>query len=188
MNTPRCTAICITVGAAPAAAGPAFGDCSEVDWSAVDALKQGLTVPVMVKGITTPEAAQVARCGTWTDRRVELAGWRERPRIPWCQPAAIVDTVGGKVPVLVDGSFRRGTDILKALAFGARVCCGTTGHVGPGGLRGRRSAGDRRDAADRTRPVYGDVQPVAFEDARSLAAETAPGAGRQDAGHSVRCG
>jgi len=33
---------------------------------------------------------------------------------------AIVDTVGGRVPVLVDGSFRRGTDILKALAFGAR--------------------------------------------------------------------
>jgi 4-hydroxymandelate oxidase len=28
--------------------------------------------------------------------------------------------VGGKVPVLVDGSFRRGTDILKALAFGAQ--------------------------------------------------------------------
>ena len=33
---------------------------------------------------------------------------------------AIVDAVGGKVPVLVDGSFRRGTDILKALAFGAQ--------------------------------------------------------------------
>ena len=32
----------------------------------------------------------------------------------------IVDAVAGKVPVLVDGSFRRGTDILKALAFGAR--------------------------------------------------------------------
>ena len=33
---------------------------------------------------------------------------------------AIVDAVGGKVPVLVDGGFRRGTDILKALAFGAQ--------------------------------------------------------------------
>jgi isopentenyl diphosphate isomerase/L-lactate dehydrogenase-like FMN-dependent dehydrogenase len=32
----------------------------------------------------------------------------------------IVDAVGGKVPVLTDGSFRRGTDILKALAFGAQ--------------------------------------------------------------------
>ena len=32
----------------------------------------------------------------------------------------IVDAVAGKAPVLVDGSFRRGTDILKALAFGAQ--------------------------------------------------------------------
>jgi len=35
--------------------------------------------------------------------------------------AAIVDAVGGTVPVLVDGSFRRGTDIFKALAFGAKA-------------------------------------------------------------------
>src|SRR6185295_16676461 len=33
----------------------------------------------------------------------------------------IVDAVAGKAPVLVDGSFRRGTDILKALAFGAQA-------------------------------------------------------------------
>jgi 4-hydroxymandelate oxidase len=29
--------------------------------------------------------------------------------------------VGGKVPVLIDGSFRRGSDIVKALALGARA-------------------------------------------------------------------
>ena len=32
----------------------------------------------------------------------------------------VVQAVGGSIPVLVDGSFRRGTDILKALAFGAK--------------------------------------------------------------------
>jgi isopentenyl diphosphate isomerase/L-lactate dehydrogenase-like FMN-dependent dehydrogenase len=33
----------------------------------------------------------------------------------------IVDAVGGKIPVLIDGGFRRGTDVLKALAIGAKA-------------------------------------------------------------------
>jgi isopentenyl diphosphate isomerase/L-lactate dehydrogenase-like FMN-dependent dehydrogenase len=34
---------------------------------------------------------------------------------------AIGDAVGAKVPVLVDGSFRRNSDIVKALVFGAKA-------------------------------------------------------------------
>jgi isopentenyl diphosphate isomerase/L-lactate dehydrogenase-like FMN-dependent dehydrogenase len=34
---------------------------------------------------------------------------------------AIAEAVAGKVPILIDGSFRRGSDILKALALGARA-------------------------------------------------------------------
>jgi 4-hydroxymandelate oxidase len=33
---------------------------------------------------------------------------------------SVVDAVAGKIPVLIDGSFRRGSDVVKALAFGAR--------------------------------------------------------------------
>jgi len=33
----------------------------------------------------------------------------------------VVEAVGGKIPVMVDGGFRRGTDILKALALGAKA-------------------------------------------------------------------
>jgi (S)-2-hydroxy-acid oxidase len=35
----------------------------------------------------------------------------------------ILEAVSGKVPILIDGGFRRGTDILKALALGASAVC-----------------------------------------------------------------
>ncbi|HTE38425.1 MAG TPA: alpha-hydroxy-acid oxidizing protein [Reyranella sp.] len=42
-----------------------------------------------------------------------------------CRPpiSAILEAVGGKVPVLVGSGFRRGIDIAKALAVGARAAC-----------------------------------------------------------------
>ena len=35
----------------------------------------------------------------------------------------IVEAVGGRVPLLVDSGFRRGTDIIKVLAMGAQAVC-----------------------------------------------------------------
>lgn len=42
-----------------------------------------------------------------------------RPTI-LCVPE-VVDVVGGRIPVFVDGGFRRGSDVYKALALGARA-------------------------------------------------------------------
>src|SRR5262249_25511826 len=39
-----------------------------------------------------------------------------------CLPE-VLDGVQGRIPVLIDGGFRRGTDIFKALALGARAIC-----------------------------------------------------------------
>ena len=76
----------------------------------------------MIKGITTPGAARLAVQHGADGIIVSNYGGPVGPGTdaPILTLPHIVDAVDGKVPVLVDGSFRRGTDILKALAFGAR--------------------------------------------------------------------
>jgi L-lactate dehydrogenase (cytochrome) len=43
-------------------------------------------------------------------------------RAPFDQLSAIVDSVGGKIEIIVDGGIRRGTHVLKALSLGATAC------------------------------------------------------------------
>jgi len=118
-----CKAICVTVGAAPAAKGArSVTVVQRVDWTAVDAIRQGINVPVLVKGIATPDDARLALKhdiqGLIVSNYGGLGPVRDAPVLAL---PAIVDAVQGKVPVLVDGSVRRGTDIFKALALGARA-------------------------------------------------------------------
>jgi 4-hydroxymandelate oxidase len=112
-------AIVITVGATPGTgARPA---ASPVNWAAVDTIKQGASVPVLLKGITTPAEAMSALQHNVQGIVVSNFGGllASKDAMILALPG-IVDAVGGKVPVLTDGSFRRGTDILKAMAFGAQ--------------------------------------------------------------------
>ena len=88
----------------------------------IDALRRGVTCRCLIKGIATPDAARLALQhgvqGIIVSDYGGLVGASTEGLI--LTLPQIVDAVDGKVPVLVDGSFRRGTDILKALAFGAR--------------------------------------------------------------------
>ena len=93
-----------------------------IDWSAIDTVIKNTALPVIVKGITrAPEAKEAAARGA---KGVVVSNYRGGNAA--AQPgtlllvAPVVEAVGGQIPVLVDGSFRRGTDILKALAFGAK--------------------------------------------------------------------
>jgi len=117
-----CRVGCVTVGASTSAAGgPAA--VTAADWTVVGALVRSANVPVVVKGITTPAAATtaIARGAQGVIVSTYTGSTAASAESPILTLPAIVDAVGGKVPVLVDGSFRRGSDILKALAFGARA-------------------------------------------------------------------
>jgi isopentenyl diphosphate isomerase/L-lactate dehydrogenase-like FMN-dependent dehydrogenase len=114
-------AIVITVGAAPAAQGPRVATASAVNWAAVDSIRQGVSVPVLIKGITSPAEATAALQHNVQGLIVSNYGGLVSGKDAMILTLPnVVDAVGGKVPVLVDGSFRRGTDVLKALAFGAQ--------------------------------------------------------------------
>ena len=60
-------------------------------------------------------------------------------RSPFDQLPAIVDAVGGKIEIIVDGGITRGTHVLKALALGATACSFGKGFLfalGAGGQKG----------------------------------------------------
>ena len=50
-------------------------------------------------------------------------------RAPFDQLAEIVEAVGDKVEVILDGGIRRGTHVLKALALGAKACSFGKGYL-----------------------------------------------------------
>lgn len=116
-----CKALCVTIGDARAASpNPASAG---VDWRAMDALRKGLNIPVIVKGVMSPEEAQKAIAGGINGIVVSNYSTRPIPGVasPIEMLPAIADAVAGKVPILIDGSFRLGSDVFKALALGAQA-------------------------------------------------------------------
>ena len=115
----KAKAVFVTVNAGTSADGAGSG---AIDWAGVDAVVKATSLPVIVKGITTPaEAKQAIAHGA---KGVVVSNYRGGNAAALSGTlllvAPVVQAVGGQVPVLVDGSFRRGTDIVKALGFGAK--------------------------------------------------------------------
>ncbi|HUF73249.1 MAG TPA: alpha-hydroxy acid oxidase [Gammaproteobacteria bacterium] len=94
---------------------------SFLDWDYVDRLRDSTSMRLLIKGIVTAEDAQLAVARGVDGIIVSNHGGRSedsgRSTIE-CLPE-VVDAVDGRVPVIVDSGFRRGTDIFKALAIGA---------------------------------------------------------------------
>ncbi len=96
---------------------------AQLTWKFLDDLRAWVKVPVLVKGILTPEDAELCVKYGAAGVIVSNHGARRLDTAPSTVEMLpeIVDAVGGKIPVLIDGGFRRGTDILKALAIGAKA-------------------------------------------------------------------
>jgi len=94
-------------------------------WESVRDLVEIARLPIIIKGILTHEDAE--RCVTAGVSAIIVSnhGGRQLDHVGATIEALpeVVTAVRGRIPVLVDGGFRRGTDILKALALGARAVC-----------------------------------------------------------------
>jgi len=92
-----------------------------MNWDFVKRLRDTVTVKLLIKGIVTREDAQLAVEHGVDGLMVSNHGGRAeetlRPTIE--SLPEVIEGVSGKIPVIVDGGIRRGTDVFKALAFGA---------------------------------------------------------------------
>jgi isopentenyl diphosphate isomerase/L-lactate dehydrogenase-like FMN-dependent dehydrogenase len=100
-------------------------DTSGMTWAFLSRLKAATKMKVVVKGIVTAEDAasclQYGADAVYVSNhggRAEASGWGALESLP-----EVIAAIDGKIPVLVDSGFRRGTDIFKALAMGADAVC-----------------------------------------------------------------
>jgi isopentenyl diphosphate isomerase/L-lactate dehydrogenase-like FMN-dependent dehydrogenase len=94
-------------------------------WDYVEQLKSATTMKVLVKGIVTAEDAELCLAhgadGIIVSNHGGRSGSDNRSTIEALP--SIVASVQGRVPLLIDSGFRRGTDVFKALAIGADAVC-----------------------------------------------------------------
>ncbi|MHB8658281.1 MAG: alpha-hydroxy acid oxidase [Solirubrobacteraceae bacterium] len=95
----------------------------DLGWEDIEQLVDDCPLPVLVKGVLTGQDARLAADHGARAVIVSNHGGRQLDTVSATADALpeIVQAAGDRLEVLVDGGIRRGTDVLKALALGARA-------------------------------------------------------------------
>lgn len=93
------------------------------NWRDLEWLRSVAGVPVLLKGVLSPEDGKRAIDYGVDGLIVSNHGGRNLDLVPAAIDALprVVDAVAGRIPVLLDSGIRRGTDVLMALALGAKA-------------------------------------------------------------------
>ena len=98
-------------------------ESSNLTWETVRRMRDITKMKIVLKGILTPEDAEFAVKNGMDGILVSNHGGRgeDSGRSTIDALPEIITAVNGRMPVIVDSGFRRGTDVVKALAMGAQA-------------------------------------------------------------------